>query len=103
VQIKGGNMKSKFITIFAAALLSSASFAYSQGVATDVDHAAKDSAHATKVAAKDTAKGTDKAAHKTGSVTKSAARKTGHAVKTGAKDTGKGTKKAADKTVDAVK
>jgi hypothetical protein len=103
IKTNGGNMKSKLAAILAAASLCLASFAFSQDAAQDVDKAAKDTGHATKVAAKDTAKGTEKAADETGHATKSAAKKTAHLVKKGAKDTGEGVKKAADKTADAVK
>jgi hypothetical protein len=99
----GGDMKSKLATIFAVALFSLATLAFSQDAMHDVDKAAKDAGHDTKVAAKDTAKGTEKAADKTADATKHAAKKTGHGVKTAAKDTGKGVDKAADKTADAVK
>ena len=85
-------MKLKLATILTAGLLSLSSGLYAQGVASDVDKAAKDTGHATKTAAKDTAKGTEKAA-----------KKTGHGIKTGAKDVGHGVKKGAEKTEDKMK
>src|SRR5512143_1049951 len=97
------SMKLKLAAILTAGLLSVSSGLYAQGVATDVDKAAKDTGHATKTAAKDTAKGTEKAADKTGEVTEKAAKKTGHGIKKGAKDVGHGVKKGAEKTEDKMK
>src|SRR5437762_9969499 len=80
-------MKSRLGMILAAMLVSSASLAYSQGVGSDVDKAAKDTADVTKTAAHKTAKGTEKAADKTADATKDAAKDTGHATKKAARKT----------------
>src|SRR5713101_5677988 len=93
--LQGGSMKSRLATILAALLLGSAGLAYSQGVASDVDKAAKDTGKETKKVAKKTGKGTEKAAEKTEDTTEAAAKKTGHATKKGAKDVGHGVKKSA--------
>ena len=86
-------MKARWMLAVAAMLLGLASFAYSQGVGSDVDKAADKTADATKDAAKDTAHETKKVAKKTAHATEKAADKTADATKDAAKDTAHGTKK----------